>query len=234
MMDQYANMKLSQDFPWRLPVVSLNYLEFSTLWRQEHNGFSHQNPGFINSVFDQQAESARVYLPPDANLISTIDHCLGSTKYVNLVVANKNPMPQWLSMSEAIAHCRAGASVWSWASIDEGVNPDVVLVGIGDSPTVEVLAAAHILRAEMPYLRVRVVNVTDLLILEDNTAHPHGLDAEMFNALFTPDRPVIINFHGYPSVVNQLLFGRPNSGRFHINDYREEGTTTTPNDYVCP
>lgn len=229
MMDQYAKfMKLSKDFPWRLPVASLNYLESSTLWRQEHNGFSHQNPGFINSVLDQQAETARVYLPPDANcLISTIDHCLQSTGYVNLVVANKNPMPQWLSMSEAIAHCRAGASVWSWASIDEGVNPDVVLVGIGDSPTVEVLAAAHILRAEMPYLRVRVVNVTDLLILEDNTAHPHGLDAEMFNALFTPDQPVIINFHGYPTVVKQLLFGRPNNGRFHINGYREEGTTTT-------
>jgi len=232
MMDQYAKfIKFSKDFPWRPPVASLNYLESSTLWRQEHNGFSHQNPGFINSVLDQQAEYARVYLPPDANcLISTIDHCLQSTGYVNLVVANKNPMPQWLSISEAIAHCRAGASVWPWASIDEGVNPDVVLVGIGDSPTVEVLAAAHILRAEMPDLRVRVVNVTDLLILEDKTGHPHGLDAEMFNALFTPAQHVIINFHGYPSVVKQLLFGRPNIGRFHINGYREEGTTTTPFD----
>ncbi len=232
MMDQYAKfIKFSKDFPWRLPVASLNYLESSTLWRQEHNGFSHQNPGFINSVLDQQAEYARVYLPPDANcLISTIYHCLQSTGYVNLVVANKNPMPQWLSMAEAIAHCRAGASVWSWASIDEGVNPDIVLVGIGDSPTVEVLAAAHILRSEMPELRVRVVNVTDLLILEDKTGHPHGLNAEMFNALFTLDQPVIINFHGYPSVVKQLLFGRSNVGRFHINGYREEGTTTTPFD----
>ncbi len=232
MMDQYAKfIKFSQDFPWRLPVASLNYLESSTLWRQEHNGFSHQNPGFINSVLDQQAQYARVYLPPDANcLISTIDHCLQSTGYVNLVVANKNPMPQWLSMAEAIAHCRAGASVWSWASIDQGINPDIVFVGIGDSPTVEVLAAAHILRSEMPELRVRVVNVTDLLILEDKTAHPHGLDTEMFDALFTPNQPVIINFHGYPSVVKQLLFGRPNLGRFHINGYREEGTTTTPFD----
>lgn len=232
MMDQYAKFtKFSKEFPWRPPVASLNYLESSTLWRQEHNGFSHQNPGFINSVLDKQAEFARVYLPPDANcLISTIDHCLQSTGYVNLVIANKNPMPQWLSMAEAIAHCRAGASVWPWASIDEGVNPDVVLVGIGDSPTVEVMAAAHILRSEMPDLRVRVVNITDLLVLEEETAHPHGLDADKFEALFTPDRPVIINFHGYPSLVKQLLFGRPNINRFHINGYREEGNTTTPFD----
>ncbi|MFE1745335.1 phosphoketolase [Coleofasciculus sp. H7-2] len=232
MMDQFAKfVKFSEDFPWRTPVSSLNYLESSTLWRQEHNGFSHQNPGFINSVLDQQAENARVYLPPDANcLISTIDHCLQSTGYVNLVVANKNPMPQWLTMEEAIAHCRAGASVWSWASIDEGINPDIVLVGIGDSPTIEVMAAAQILRTEMPQLRVRVVNVTDLLVLEEKSAHPHGLDAEMFDALFTPDKPVIINFHGYSSAVKQLLFGRRNLKRFHINGYREEGTTTTPFD----
>ncbi len=232
MMDQYAKfIKFSKDFPWRSPCASLNYLESSTLWRQEHNGFSHQNPGFINSVLDQQPENARVYLPPDANcLISTIDHCLQSTGYVNLVISNKNPMPQWLTMEEAIAHCRAGASVWSWASIDEGVNPDVVLAGIGDSPTGEVLAAAHILRSEMPDLRVRVVNVTDLMVLEDKSAHPHGLDTEMFEALFTSDRPVIINFHGYPSVVKQLLFGRDRSQRFHINGYREEGSTTTPFD----
>lgn len=187
MMEQYAKfIKFSKDFPWRLPVASLNYLESSTLWRQEHNGFSHQNPGFINSVLDQRAEYARVYLPPDGNcLISTINHCLQSTGYINLVVTNKNSMPHWLSMAEAIAHCRAGASVWPWASIDEGVNPDVVLVGIGDSP-IEVLVAAHILRSQMPELRVRVVNVTDLLILEDKTSHPHGLDAEMFNALTAP------------------------------------------------
>ncbi|MEW5858277.1 MAG: phosphoketolase, partial [Cyanobacteriota bacterium] len=152
------------------------------------------------------------------------------TGYVNLVIANKNPMPQWLTMEEAIAHCRAGASVWSWASIDEGINPDIVLVGIGDSPTIEVMAAAQILRTEMPQLRVRVVNVTDLLVLEEKSAHPHGLDAEMFDALFTPDKPVIINFHGYSSAVKQLLFGRPNLKRFHINGYREEGTTTTPFD----
>lgn len=234
MMDQYAKfIQFSKEFSWRLPVPSLNYLESSTLWRQEHNGFSHQNPGFINSVLDQQADSARVYLPPDANcLIGTIDHCLQSTGYINLVIANKNPMPQWLSMAEAIAHCRAGASVWRWASIDDGIDPDIVLVGIGDVPMVEVLAAAHILRSEIPELRVRVVNVTDLLILEEKSAHPHGLDWDMFDALFTSDRQVIVNFHGYPSVVKQLLFGRPNLRRFHINGYREEGTTTTPFDML--
>ncbi|GAC1458001.1 MAG: phosphoketolase family protein [Chamaesiphon sp.] len=229
MMNQYAKfLKFSREIPWRLPVASLNYLETSTLWRQEHNGFSHQMPGFINTVLNQKAETARVYLPPDANcLVSTIDHCLQSTGYVNLVVANKNPMPQWLSMSEAIAHCRAGASVWPWASIDDGVNPDVVLVGIGDSPTVEVMAAAHILRSELPELRVRVVNVTDLLVLEEVSDHPHGLDAEMFDSLFTSDKPVIINFHGYPTAVKQLLFGRHHNQRFHIHGYQEEGTTTT-------
>ncbi len=232
MMNQYGKfLKFSREFPWRSPVASLNYLETSTLWRQEHNGFSHQSPGFINSVLNQKAETARVYLPPDANcLLSTIDHCMQSTGKVNLVIANKNPMPQWLSMPEAIAHCRAGASVWRWASTDDGVSPDVVLVGIGDSPTIEVMAAAQILKSEMPELRVRVVNVTDLLVLEELSGHPHGLDAEMFNALFTPDHPVIINFHGYPSVVKQLLFGRPNIQRFYINGYQEEGTTTTPFD----
>jgi xylulose-5-phosphate/fructose-6-phosphate phosphoketolase len=232
MMDQYAKfLKMSLEFPWRLPVASLNYLETSTLWRQEHNGFSHQSPGFINAVLNNKAQVTRIYLPPDANcLISTVDHCLRSKEYVNLIIANKQPVPQWLSMSDAVAHCRAGASVWQWASIDDGVNPDVVLVGIGDSPTLEVMAAAQILRAEMPELRVRVVNVTDLLVLERETEHPHGLDDEMFEALFTADRPVIINFHGYPSAVKQLLFGRNNIYRFHINGYQEEGTTTTPFD----
>ncbi len=232
MMDQYAKfLKMSLEFPWRLPVASLNYLETSTLWRQEHNGFSHQSPGFINAVLNKKAQVTRIYLPPDANcLISTVDHCLRSKEYVNLIIANKQPMPQWLSMSDAVAHCRAGASVWQWASIDEGVNPDVLLVGIGDSPTLEVMAAAQILREEMPELRVRVVNVTDLLVLERESEHPHGLDDEMFDALFTADRPVIINFHGYPSAVKQLLFGRNNIHRFYINGYQEEGTTTTPFD----
>ncbi len=232
MMDQYSKfLKMSLEIPWRLPVASLNYLETSTLWRQEHNGFSHQSPGFINDILNRKARVSRVYLPPDANcLLSTVDHCLQSLDYVNLVIANKPPMPQWLSMADAIAHCRAGASVWQWASIDEGMNPDVVLVGIGDNPTLEVMAAAHILRTEMPELRVRVVNVTDLFILEKETAHPHGLDDEMFEALFTRDAPVIVNFHGYPSAVKQLLFGRHHTQRFHIHGYQEEGTTTTPFD----
>ena len=232
MMDQFSKfLKMSSEFTWRLPVASLNYLETSTLWRQEHNGFSHQSPGLINDILNRKAQVSRVYLPPDANcLISTVDHCLQSLDYVNLVIANKPPMPQWLSMEDAIAHSRAGASVWQWASIDDGVDPDVVLVGIGDNPTLEVMAAAHILRNELPELRVRVVNVTDLFILEKETDHPHGLDSEMFEALFTPDIPVIVNFHGYPSAVKQLLFGRDHTRRFHINGYQEEGTTTTPFD----
>ena len=232
MMDQFSKfLKMSLEFPWRPPVASLNYLETSTLWRQEHNGFSHQSPGLINDILNRKAQVSRVYLPPDANcLVSTVDHCLRSKEYVNLVIANKPPMPQWLSMEDAIAHCRAGASVWQWASTDDGVNPDVVLVGIGDNPTLEVMAAANILRKEMPELRVRVANVTDLFILEKETAHPHGLDDEMFEALFTLDAPVIINFHGYPSAVKQLLFGRHHNQRFNINGYQEEGTTTTPFD----
>jgi len=232
MMDQFSKfLKMSLEFPWRLPVASLNYLETSTLWRQEHNGFSHQSPGLINDILNRKARVSRVYLPPDANcLVSTVDHCLRSKEYVNLVIANKPPMPQWLSMEDAVAHCRAGASVWQWASTDDGVNPDVLLVGIGDNPTLEVMAAANILRKEMPELRVRVVNVTDLFILEKETAHPHGLDDEMFEALFTLDAPVIINFHGYPSAVKQLLFGRHHNQRFYINGYQEEGTTTTPFD----
>lgn len=234
MMDQFAKfLKMSAEFPWRRPVSSLNYLETSTLWRQEHNGFSHQNPGFINSLLNKKGDIMRVYLPPDANcLLSTIDHCLGGSGHVNLVIANKTPLPTWLSMDEAVAHCRAGASVWSWASTDGGIAPDVVLVGIGDIMTLEVLAAADILRREVPGIRVRVVNVTDLLILEQESAHPHGLDDTLFEALFTADAPVLVNFHGYPSAVKQLLFGRRGLARFTINGYREEGTTTTPFDML--
>ncbi|HTI13163.1 MAG TPA: phosphoketolase family protein [Dictyobacter sp.] len=232
MLDQFAKfLKLSMEIPWRLPVSSLNYLVTSTLWRQEHNGFSHQNPALINTVLNKKAAVARVYLPPDANcLISTVDHCLHSTNYVNLIIANKQPMPQWLSMEEAIAHCRAGASIWQWASTDNGVDPDIVLVGVGDNPTLEVMAAAQTLRDELPELRIRVVNITDLMVLERESEHPHGLDDQMFEAMFTHDRPVIINFHGYTSAVKQLLFGRNHANRFTINGYREEGTTTTPFD----
>lgn len=232
MMAQYSKfLKFSRETTWRLPVSSLNYLETSTLWRQEHNGFSHQNPSLINFLLNLKANIVRMYFPPDANcLVSTLDHCLQSRGYINLIVANKPEMPQWLTMEEAIAHCRAGASVWEWASTDGGIDPDVVLVGIGDNPHLEVMAAAQILQNELPELRIRIVNVTDLLIMEKNTIHPHGLDDEMFNALFTRDCPVIVNFHGYPSALKELLYGRNVSSRFYINGYQEEGTTTTPFD----
>lgn len=236
MMDQFAKfLKMSGEFDWRLPVPSLTYLETSTLWRQEHNGFSHQSPGFINTLLNKKKDVMRVYLPPDANCaLSTLDHCLGGVNHVNLVIADKQPMPVWLSLDEAVTHCRAGASIWRWASTDDGVDPDVVLVGIGDIMTLEVMAAVDLLRKEAPYLHVRVVNVTDLLILAQNTEHPHGIDARLFDALFTADRPVIVNFHGYPSAVEQLLFGRGVDRRFIINGYQEEGTTTTPFDMlVC-
>ncbi|MDQ2902252.1 MAG: phosphoketolase family protein [Chloroflexota bacterium] len=230
MMDQYAKfLKMSGELAWRPPVPSLNYLLTSTLWRQEHNGFSHQNPGFINTIVNKKGEIARVYFPPDANsLLYTLDHCLrGRDSRINLIIVEKRPLPQWLNLTDAIAHCRAGASVWSWASTDDGINPDVVLVGIGDNPTVEVMAAAHILRTDMPELRVRVVNVVDLFTLGLEEDHTHGRDNAIFDALFTTRAPVIVNFHGYPSVIKQLLFGRSGVKRFYINGYREEGTTTT-------
>jgi xylulose-5-phosphate/fructose-6-phosphate phosphoketolase len=232
MMDQFAKfIKTSEEVSWRLPVPSLNYLATSTHWRQEHNGFSHQNPGFINNLLNKKGEMVRIYLPPDANcLISTIDHCFSSTNKVNYVISNKQEMPQWLSMEEAIAHCRAGVSIWKWASTDEGIDPDVVLVGLGDEPTVEVMAATSLLRKEIPLLRVRVVNVTDLLVLEKETRHPHGIPQELFESIFTKDRPLIFNFHGYPTVLQQLLFARADDHRLFIHGYREEGTTTTPFD----
>ena len=233
MMDQYAKfLKMSSELTWRPPVPSLNYLLTSTLWRQEHNGFSHQNPGFINTIINKKSQVSRVYFPPDANcLLYTLEHCLcGCNSRINLIIAEKRPFPQWLSLPEANAHCRAGASIWSWASTDDGVRPDVVLVGIGDNPTIEVMAAAHMLRSDLPELRIRVVNVVDLFALGLESDHAHGHDTELFESLLTRDAPVIINFHGYPSVVKHLLFGRPHSKRFHINGYSEEGTTTTPFD----
>jgi xylulose-5-phosphate/fructose-6-phosphate phosphoketolase len=230
MMAQYAKfLKQSAEIPWRKPVSSLTYLLSSEGWRQDHNGYSHQMPGFINTLLNKKAQHVRVYLPPDANsLLSTIDHCLTSTDKINLVIASKQPMPQWLPVEEADAHCRAGASVWEWASTDGGAAPDVVLACSGVYPTAEVLAATGLLRRELPELRVRMVNVTDLLILELDSYHPHGLSPERFDDLFTPDRPVVFNFHGYPSAVKQLLWERPRHERFVINGYREEGTTTTP------
>jgi xylulose-5-phosphate/fructose-6-phosphate phosphoketolase len=230
MMNQYAKfLKQAGEVPWRAPVSSFTYLLSSEGWRQDHNGYSHQGPGFINNLLTKKAAHVRIYLPPDANcLLSTSDHCLTSLDKINLVIASKQTTPQWLPLDEAVAHCRAGASVWRWASTDGGDRPDVVLVGSGVYPMAEVLAAAWLLRRDVPELRVRVVNVTDLLILEPDSHHPHGLSPEAFDELFTPDRPVVYNFHGYPSAVKQLLFERPRLARFRVNGYIEEGTTTTP------
>ncbi|BAU15761.1 phosphoketolase (plasmid) [Leptolyngbya sp. NIES-3755] len=231
-MNQHA--RFLQQFntsPWRSqsgscaqpPVASLNYLAISNSWQQEYSDFSRQSSSFINALLTQTADIARVYLPPDANcLITTIAHCLNTTDQINLIIASPDPMPQWLTMAEAIAHCRAGASIWHRASTDEGTHPDVVLVGIGDRSTVEVMAAAHILRDEMPELRVRVVNITDLRVLEKDAEGFQHLDQEMFEALFTRDRPVIINFHGTIAALKQLLFGRPNPNRFQLNGDRGE------------
>ncbi len=232
MMNQYAKfLKVSAEIEWRKPVASLTYLLSSEGWRQDHNGYSHQGPGFINSLLTKKADHVRIYLPPDTNcLLSTINHCLTSTDKINLVIASKQRMPQWLSMDEADEHCRKGATIWRWASTDNGEEPDVVLAASGVYPTNELLAAAWLLRDELPDLRVRVVNVTDLLILQTESFHPHGLTPEAFDSLFTANKPVIFNFHGYPVAVKQLLFHRPAFPRFQINGYIEEGTTTTPFD----
>jgi xylulose-5-phosphate/fructose-6-phosphate phosphoketolase len=233
MMDQFAKfLKMSAEFQWRKPVPSLLPGNLDPLAAGTQRLFPSKSRFYQRSA-KQEKSILRVYLPPDANcLLSTIDHCLRGVDHVNLVIANKQPMPVWLTWEQAVAHCRAGASIWTWASTDRGMQPDVVLAGIGDVVTTEVLAAADILRREVPELRVRVVNVTDLLILEKESDHPHGLDDSLFRALFTHDRPVIVNFHGYPSAVEQLLFRRRADDRFTINGYREEGTTTTPFDML--
>jgi len=201
------------------------------LWRQDHNGYSHQGPGFINNLLTKKGHTYRIYLPPDANtLLCTMDRCLRSTDYINLVIAGKQPMPQWLSMNEALEHLRVGASIWRWASTLDGESPDIVLACCGNNLTLEVMAAAWILRDEAPEWRVRVVNVIDLIVLGIPQKYPHGLEEDRFQRLFPPDCPVIFNFHGYTAAIKQLVFERPGSGRFDINGYREEGTTTTPFD----
>jgi xylulose-5-phosphate/fructose-6-phosphate phosphoketolase len=232
MVNQYAKfLKQSAEIAWRTPIASLNILLTSEGWRQDHNGYSHQGPGFIDHLLNKKASAVRVYLPPDANCtLQTIDHCLRSTGYINLVIASKQPMPQWLAPDVAYEHCKTGASIWRWASTGAGEDPAVVLAAAGDNMTLELLAAVSLLRRDAPELRVRVVNVTDLMVLGTQNEHPHGLTEEKFEALFTADRPVIFNFHGYPNAVQALLFERPNVRRFSINGYREEGTTTTPLD----
>ncbi len=229
MMNQYAKfLKSSLEVSWRDPISSLNYLLTSQAWRQEHNGYSHQGPGFINNVLTKKGHTYRVYFPPDANcLLVTIERCLEGTNSINLVIASKQPMPQWLSKEEAREHCRVGASVWRWASTKDGEDPDVVLACCGDALTLEVMAAADILRREAPEWRVRVVNVTDLLVLGIPQKYPHGLEEERFQRLFPLVCPVIFNFHGYTAAIKQLCWERPGNSRFDINGYREEGTTTT-------
>ncbi len=233
MFNQHAKwLKVSRDIPWRRRIASLTYLLSSHVWRQDHNGFSHQDPGFIDHVVNKKAEIIRVYLPPDANtLLSTMDHCLRSRHYVNVVVAGKQPAPQWLSMADAVAHCRRGIGVWEWASNDGG-EPDVVLACAGDVPTLETLAAADLLRRHLPDLKVRVVNVVDLMRLQPPSEHPHGLPDAQFDTLFTTDRPIIFAYHGYPWLIHRLTYRRTNHDNLHVRGYKEEGTTTTPFDMV--
>ncbi|MGW4523352.1 phosphoketolase family protein [Amycolatopsis sp. NPDC004378] len=234
MVNQYAKfLKMSGEVPWRAPVASLNYLLSSDGWRQEHNGYSHQGPGFINQMLTKKATTARIYLPPDANtLLEVMDRCLASTDLINVVVAGKQSGPQWLSPEQARAHCRAGAAVWSWAGSTDGAA-DVVLACAGTTPTVETLAAVELLRDVAPELRVQVVNVVDLLSLSPAQRHPHGLSDEAFADCFGEDLPVVFAFHGYPSAVHEVLHGRPATTRFHVHGYREEGTTTTPFDLLA-
>jgi xylulose-5-phosphate/fructose-6-phosphate phosphoketolase len=235
MFNQHAKwLKVSRGLPWRRPVASLNYLLTSHVWRQDHNGFSHQDPGFIDHVVNKKAEVIRVYLPPDANtLLSVADHCLRSRDYVNVIVAGKQPSQDWLDMDAAILHCTRGAGIWEWASSDgDGAEPDVVMACAGDVPTLEVLAAVSILRDRLPDLRVRVVNVVDLMRLQPETEHPHGMSDPEFDALFTADRPVIFAYHGYPWLIHRLTYRRAGHDNIHVRGYKEEGTTTTPFDMV--
>ncbi|MGC1955464.1 MAG: phosphoketolase family protein [Gammaproteobacteria bacterium] len=233
MLNQHAKwLKTCRELPWRKPIASLNYLLTSHSWRQDHNGYSHQGPGFIDTVLNKKSSVTRIYLPPDGNcLLAVVDHCLRARGYVNLIVAGKQPELQWLDMDGARTHCARGASVWSFASNDDG-NPDVVLGCAGDVPTLEAVAAAWLLRKHLPELRVRLVNVVDLMTLSPPAYHPHGLDGATFVDLFTADKEVIFAFHGYPRMVHDLVHGRPNPGRFHVRGYQEEGTTTTPFDMV--
>jgi xylulose-5-phosphate/fructose-6-phosphate phosphoketolase len=234
MFNQHAKwLKITSDIPWRRPIASLNYLLSSHVWRQDHNGFSHQDPGFIDHVMNKKAEIIRVYLPPDANtLLSVADHCLRSRHYVNVIVAGKQPALNYLTMEEAVAHCTRGLGIWDWASSDAGGEPDVVLACCGDVPTLETVAAAAILREEVPDLRVRVVNVVDLMRLQPESEHPHGLPDSEFDSVFTTDRPIVFAYHGYPWLIHRLAYRRTNHPNLHVRGYKEEGTTTTPFDMV--
>ena len=232
MFNQHAKwLKVTQDIPWRRPIASLNYLLTSHVWRQDHNGFSHQDPGFIDHVVNKKADVVRVYLPPDANtLLSVADHCLRSRNYVNVIVAGKQPAPQWLDMESAIRHCTTGLGIWDWASNDQGGEPDAVMACAGDVPTLEALAAVDLLRQHFPDIRLRFVNVVDLMTLQPSREHPHGLSDYEFDSIFTADKRVIFAYHGYPWLIHRLTYRRANHGNLHVRGYKEEGTTTTPFD----
>lgn len=228
MMSQHAKwMKMSSELPWREPIASLNYLLTSHVWRQDHNGFTHQDPGFIDHIINKKPDVARVYLPPDANTtLSVMDHCLSSRGYINLTITGKHEAPQWLTMDQAIEHCTKGLDRWDWASTDNDGEPDVVMVAAGDTPTLEIMAAVSILRDRLPSLKIRVINIVDLMRLQPDTEHPHGLSDMDYDALFTTDKPIIFAFHGYPWLIHRLIYRRTNQ-RVHVRGYKEEGTITT-------
>jgi len=232
MFNQHAKwLKVTRGIPWRRPIASLNYLLTSHVWRQDHNGFTHQDPGFIDHVVNKKADVVRVYLPPDANtLLSVVDHCLRSRHYVNVIVAGKQPSPQWLGMESAIEHCTAGIGIWEWACSDQGNEPDAVMACAGDVPTLEALAAVDLLRQHFPDIRIRVVNVVDLMTLQTPSEHPHGLPNSDFDSMFTTDKPVIFAYHGYPALIHRLTYRRKNHDNLHVHGYKEEGTITTPFD----
>jgi xylulose-5-phosphate/fructose-6-phosphate phosphoketolase len=234
MFNQHAKwLDAASSLAWRVPIASLNYLLTSHVWRQDHNGFSHQDPGFIDVVANKKAHIVRVYLPPDANtLLAVTDHCLRSRNNVNVIVAGKQSMPQWLDMDSAIAHCAAGIGRWSWASNEGRGEPDVVMACAGDVPTLETLAAVQALRHSFPTLKIRVVNVVDLMKLQPPTKHPHGLSDADFDALFTSDKPIVFAYHGYPTLIHRLTYRRANHQNLHVHGFKEEGTTTTPFDMV--
>jgi len=234
MFNQHAKwLKVTRDLAWRRPIASLNYVLSSLVWRQDHNGFTHQDPGFIDLVMNKKAEIIRVYLPPDANtMLSVTDHCLRSRNYVNVIVAGKQPAPNWLTMDEAVLHCTRGIGIWDWASNDQGGEPDVVMACAGDVPTLETLAAVDLMRQHLPGIKVRVVNVVDLMRLQPESEHPHGMSDKEFDALFTTDRPVVFAYHGYPWLIHRLTYRRHGHANIHVRGYKEEGPTTTPFDMV--
>ena len=234
MLNQHAKwLKVCNGIPWRAPIASLNYLLTSHVWRQDHNGFSHQDPGFIDHVLNKKSEIVRVYLPPDANcLLAVTDHCLRSQNYINVIIAGKQPEWQWLDMDAAVRHCLAGASIWQWASCANEIEPDVVMACAGEVPTLEALAAVMLLREYVPDIQIRLVNVVDLMVLQPQSEHSHGLQDHVFDALFTLDKPVIFAFHGYPTVIHKLTYRRHNHNNIHVRGYKEEGTTTTPFDML--